>query len=147
MSTSLSQDLRCPRCSAHVRAGSQWCTLCYADLRPAPAVPREPAPTPELAAASVEPPGVETAADSEPEQMPVRRGKHARAAAEPGALDIEGTAAAMLAELAAAESGNRVGQWSALLDSPGKKVGLMVGGAVAAMVLIFLLMSAAGALL
>ncbi|HET9186686.1 MAG TPA: hypothetical protein VFN80_01925 [Acidothermaceae bacterium] len=36
---------RCPRCAALVRPGSQWCTLCYADLRPAP--PREPVPEPE----------------------------------------------------------------------------------------------------
>ena len=26
---------RCPRCAALARPGSQWCTLCYADLRPA----------------------------------------------------------------------------------------------------------------
>lgn len=31
-------DNRCPLCSALVRPGSQWCTLCYADLRPAPVV-------------------------------------------------------------------------------------------------------------
>ena len=30
-------DVRCPQCAALVRAGSQWCTLCFADLRPAPA--------------------------------------------------------------------------------------------------------------
>jgi RNA polymerase subunit RPABC4/transcription elongation factor Spt4 len=30
-------DVRCPQCGALVRAGSQWCTLCFADLRPAPA--------------------------------------------------------------------------------------------------------------
>jgi len=30
---------RCPRCAALVRHGSQWCTLCYADLRPAPVPP------------------------------------------------------------------------------------------------------------
>jgi hypothetical protein len=29
-------DVRCPSCSALVRAGSPWCTLCYADLRPQP---------------------------------------------------------------------------------------------------------------
>jgi len=29
-------DVRCPSCSAQVRAGSPWCTLCYADLRPQP---------------------------------------------------------------------------------------------------------------
>lgn len=26
---------RCPRCGALVRPAAQWCTLCYADLRPA----------------------------------------------------------------------------------------------------------------
>ena len=32
-------DSRCPRCGALVRAAAQWCTLCYADLRPpAPAL-------------------------------------------------------------------------------------------------------------
>jgi Zn finger protein HypA/HybF involved in hydrogenase expression len=30
-------DGRCPRCGAHVRSDAPWCTLCYADLRPAPA--------------------------------------------------------------------------------------------------------------
>ena len=29
-------DSRCPRCGAHVRSDAPWCTLCYADLRPAP---------------------------------------------------------------------------------------------------------------
>jgi RNA polymerase subunit RPABC4/transcription elongation factor Spt4 len=29
-------DFRCPHCSALLRAGAQWCTLCYADLRPKP---------------------------------------------------------------------------------------------------------------
>ena len=28
---------RCPSCSATVNLGAPWCTLCYADLRPAPA--------------------------------------------------------------------------------------------------------------
>jgi len=31
---------RCPACAAALRPGAPWCTLCYADLRPAP----EPAP-------------------------------------------------------------------------------------------------------
>jgi RNA polymerase subunit RPABC4/transcription elongation factor Spt4 len=29
-------DVRCPHCSALLRSGAQWCTLCYADLRPKP---------------------------------------------------------------------------------------------------------------
>lgn len=39
-------DARCPSCAATVRAGSPWCTLCYADLRPKPA----PEPPPVLQA-------------------------------------------------------------------------------------------------
>jgi hypothetical protein len=27
-------DFRCPHCSSLLRSGAQWCTLCYADLRP-----------------------------------------------------------------------------------------------------------------
>jgi len=33
---------RCPQCAALVRPGSQWCTLCYADLRPRPIEPVVP---------------------------------------------------------------------------------------------------------
>jgi hypothetical protein len=29
-------DVRCPHCGALLRSGAQWCTLCYADLRPKP---------------------------------------------------------------------------------------------------------------
>lgn len=29
-------DVRCPQCGALLRTGAQWCTLCYADLRPKP---------------------------------------------------------------------------------------------------------------
>jgi len=37
---------RCPACAAALRPGAPWCTLCYADLRPAPETPAEPAPAP-----------------------------------------------------------------------------------------------------
>jgi len=43
---------RCPRCAALVRPGAQWCTLCYADLRPAPAPPPVAPLPPAPAAAS-----------------------------------------------------------------------------------------------
>ena len=54
------KDARCPRCGAHVRADAPWCTLCYADLRPAPApvaVVAAPAATAaeELAALAYDP--------------------------------------------------------------------------------------------
>ncbi|MCW2681815.1 MAG: hypothetical protein JWM62_3216 [Frankiales bacterium] len=36
---------RCPHCRASVRPGAPWCTLCHADLRPAPqAAVAPPAP-------------------------------------------------------------------------------------------------------
>jgi hypothetical protein len=37
---------RCPACGASVALGAPWCTLCYADLRPAPKA--APAPVPEM---------------------------------------------------------------------------------------------------
>jgi len=40
---------RCPKCAAGVRPGADWCTLCYADLRP-------PAPVQAPAQAPVQPP-------------------------------------------------------------------------------------------
>jgi len=52
--------LRCPRCAALARPGSQWCTLCYADLRPPPEPAFEPAPepAPEGSASEVFTPGL-----------------------------------------------------------------------------------------
>ncbi len=110
MSTSTSDDLRCPHCAAHVTAAAEWCTLCYADLR-----------TP-----------IGKPATDEPESKP-----------EPSVLSAD----ALLAQLAAAESGNPLGRFSGVVDTPAKKVGLMVGGALAAMCLLFILMAVAGALL
>ena len=40
---------RCPACAATLRPDAPWCTLCYADLRPAPALAPAPAPAPALA--------------------------------------------------------------------------------------------------
>lgn len=36
MAAASAPDARCPRCSAALRPGAPWCTLCYADLRPPP---------------------------------------------------------------------------------------------------------------
>jgi hypothetical protein len=46
---------RCPQCAALVRPGSQWCTLCYADLRPRAAVPAPTSSAPTSSAVGVEP--------------------------------------------------------------------------------------------
>lgn len=138
MSTSTAPSVRCPRCSAHLRAGSDWCSLCYADLRPAP----EPPPTPVAPPASVESP--------EPTARP--RGRHARRApaseekATTSPDDVEVLAAQMLAELAASEQKSPLGPMAGLVDSTQKKVGLMVGGAVAAMCVMFIVMFLLGSL-
>ena len=82
VSTSLSQTVRCPQCSAQVRTGTDWCTLCFADLRPPLAV-LEPA-FGELAAA------------------PLRRGKHSRSQTSDTAaiaVNVDALAEQMLAEL------------------------------------------------
>jgi hypothetical protein len=147
-------DLRCPQCAAHVRAGSDWCTLCYADLRPAPA-PEPPAalepvtaaaPEPELEA---EPVPVATDAPAEEDAAPVapRRGKHAKHAARPSTAETEALAAQLLAQLAVEESGSPLGRYSSLMDTTGKKVALMVGGAVVVTLLVFAFMALVGAFL
>jgi hypothetical protein len=157
VSTSTSPHaVRCPRCSAHVRTGSDWCTLCYADLRPAPEVAAAPsAPATE----ALEPP-VSAPAEALPEPVsvdgapvavgsaPVGRGKHARRApAGPAGPpdDVEVLANQLLAQLAVAESKNPLGPLASHLDTPGKRVGAMVGGAVGGICLLFILMTILGA--
>ena len=53
---------RCPACGASVLDGAPWCTLCYADLRPAAPAPSEP-PAPETVPAA---PVLEPSAASPP---------------------------------------------------------------------------------
>ena len=61
--------------------------------------------------------------------------------------DVERTAAALLAQLAVSESSNPAGRFAGLVDSPAKKVALMGGGAVVAMLVLFILMAVIGTLL
>ena len=160
MSTSTAPSVRCPACTAYVRAGSEWCTLCYADLRPkphpTPAAPSEPVPDAVTdAPAAVE--AVRAPVVDVPEQSaPKPRGKHAKhakqAAEEPvfgqptqvvADAEIEAIADQMLAQLAG-ERANPLGSLSGYVDTKGKQVALMVGGAVVAMCVLFLLMALAG---
>ena len=52
----------------------------------------------------------------------------------------------LVAELAARESGSPFGAASKLVDTSGKRAALMVGGAVGAMLLCFVVMAVLGAL-
>ena len=154
VSTSTSPHaVRCPRCSAHVRTGSDWCTLCYADLRPAPPV-AEPvaALQPEPLTAPVEPVSLPVAATGEAVDVvpaaPVGRGKHAKKAPDttdrPPA-EVEALANRMLAELAVSESKNPLGPLAPHVDTPGKRVGVMVGGVVGVICLLVIIMAILGA--
>jgi RNA polymerase subunit RPABC4/transcription elongation factor Spt4 len=46
---------RCPHCAALVHGDSAWCSLCYADLRPAPQPSALPAPQPSALPAPQQP--------------------------------------------------------------------------------------------
>jgi len=145
--TTHATDLRCPRCGAHAPSGAQWCSLCFSDLRVSAADP-EPIPEVVTEAASVSP--VEEPAQVAPSRDARPRGKHARRAAadvDKPAADVEAQAAQLLAQLAASESGAPLGRYSGFVDTPAKKVGLMVGGAVVAMLVLFLLMAIVGMVL
>lgn len=146
MSMTATPGLRCPYCRALAPAGARWCSLCFADLRPADERPG-PAPTAPEAAA------VETPLDP---SVPARAtGRHARpggptsGGAKASSADhlAEQLAEQLLAELAASESGAPLGRLSGLVDTTGKKVTVMVGGAVLAMGALFVLMWVLGALL
>ena len=153
MSISTSPAVRCPRCSAHVRAGSDWCTLCYTDLRPAPPEPVAPEPAP------VQPDPADAAVEqSAPAEQPTgRRGKHARkdssyvggdvTAVGTATPQVSALADQLLAELAASEATNPLGALAGAVDSRGKRVALMLGGTGAAICLILLLMAGIGLLL
>jgi hypothetical protein len=154
VSTSTSPNaVRCPRCSAHVRTGSDWCTLCYADLRPAPPV-AEPvaALEPEPLSTPVEPvdlPVAETveAVDLAP-AAPLGRGKHAKRAstAALGAPpEVEALADQMLAELAVTRSNDRLSSMVSALDEPGKKIGFIIGGVIGATCVLFIVLTTLGA--
>ena len=169
--TSTDADLRCPQCAAHVRAGSEWCTLCYADLRPAPA----PAVVDETISAGTDADGAGLVANADPAAgsttpardalpqtyaaghyagdtqdtavdaaAPARRGKHAKRAAGPSVEETDALAAQLLAQLAAEESSAPLGRLTGLTDSPGKKVGLILGGSVTLILVFFTLMTIIG---
>ena len=95
------------------------------------------------------------------DQPAPRRGKHATARARRGPrpgpgggvpaagsdVDADRLADQLLAELAASQGGNPLGPLAGAVDTTGKKVALMVGGTAVGIVLLFVLMAVAGALL
>lgn len=109
---------RCPRCGARVGGAVPWCTLCHADLRPAPV----PSPMPGA------PPAV-TGGDGQP-------GRHARpTTAHPA--PVVGTS----------HPEEPWRRWAARLHSPRARILAMVGGLAACTLLLLGLATLAGLLL
>jgi len=145
-----------------VRPGAQWCTLCYTDLRAAPAPRRLPADV--LASGSKASVAESHGAAVTPVAASASRGKHARQDATDGVasravaspdVGADGDAAqderllgadAMLAQLAA-ESSKPLGGLAGRFDSTAARIGLMAGGMLGFAVLLFLVMVIIGSML
>ena len=153
-----SHDLRCPQCSAHIIPGAEWCTLCFADLRPPPPVVEAPStPAAPTAPAVVAGEPVNDPAPG-PETTPAGGGKHARRettyddAATPTALppvdpaaaaEIEARADEMLAMLAA-ESRSGLHPLSGRLATKQARVVASLAGGIGLVVLGVLVMTVLG---
>lgn len=151
MGPTTSHDLRCPKCGAHAPAAADWCTLCYADLRP----PAEPDPTgvpPQQEAADADA-TLETSVGAAAEGA---RGKHARrptagetgtaTAAPDGSLPAGVDLDLMIAQLAA-ETSAPLGSFMDRFDSKGSRALVLCGGVAAVVVLLLLVMTVLGSLL
>jgi hypothetical protein len=155
VSISTSLPVRCPHCAAQVTAGSDWCSLCYADLRPAPEPEQEQEQEPVAAAEPAAEARAADGADAPAVAAPKPgRGKHSRVAPSPepeAAAPLDRTEAEILAdqliaELAISEGGNALGPLTQALDTTAKRVAVMLGGAGTLIVVLLLLMWGIGAL-
>ena len=132
-----------------MRAGAQWCTLCYTDLRPAPVRP-EPVERGRVETESVEP-ELATVPGS------AGTGKHARRSPA-NADEVDGPTPvtqpsdpalgidAMLA-LLAAETSDPLAGLTGRFESTGSRIALMAGGVVVVSAVLFVLMLLIGSLL
>lgn len=138
-------DDRCPRCGALARPDAQWCTLCYADLRP-PVPVAEPTPAasyavPEITTAAVLDPLTAPLAllDPAPEQPPSEQPSE-QPPPETESVSWPCSRCGSRVPLDAANclrcgapflEGDAVpGRLTELTSSPGTKVLIMIGGAV-----------------
>jgi hypothetical protein len=119
---------RCPACGSLVRPGADWCSLCHADLRPAPERTPEPAlvDVAPVEAAPVESHAVHAApagplaVDAVQDEVSTavggpRRGRHARATVE------EHASGASPADVALAQAGIDAGTVAAMLAADGSR--------------------------
>jgi hypothetical protein len=165
-----SPDPRCPRCNAHVRQDAEWCTLCYADLRPAPEPVPEPEPVvpaaeqpdadldgpPARATALLVPAGADpmlgwlsrAAAGTAPASASSRpAGRHSRRRATEPPASLDGVDVDAMLAVLAAESDSGLGPLASRLESKGSKAIVIAGGIGAVCLVLFVVMAVLGALL
>ena len=158
-------DQRCPQCAALVRGGTGWCTLCHADLRPAPEPSPAPAPEPEpvTAADVVELAEVEELVAAEPApRTGGRHAKHAKPDVAPDAGTADGAAEVedytdllvdiddpevMFALLRADGRDPILAKLEGPLASPGARAALIIGGGLALTAVLFLTLALVGTVL
>ncbi len=133
---------RCPTCNAHVTAEAQWCTLCYADLRPRVEPVAEPATAPAASA------GLAGQLDHPftIDDNPLTFGTPSRAAdgdLEAAQLDAAAQADLMLAQLAATSDEPLKGL-GRNFESNAAKVALIAGGSIVVLIVLFALMFLVG---
>lgn len=133
-----SVDLHCPSCQALVKAGADWCTLCYADLRPAPAPESEPA-----LASGGSAPALHADQPGSPLAAGPAGGPGGAEPTEEQRREIEDVANRMLAQLAA-ESSVPLASVSGHFQSNGAKVALIFGGTIVLVGVILGLMTLIG---
>ncbi|MFZ5869356.1 MAG: hypothetical protein ACOYXW_02310, partial [Actinomycetota bacterium] len=115
-------DVRCPSCGARSTPGADWCTLCFADLRPEPAVEQD-----------------------RPEFLDRREEGEERSSEAPSPPPVVD---AMLAELAARERPtSRLAGLMGAMSSTGARVAVMLVGTLVVTAAGFGLMAALGSLL
>lgn len=136
--TAAERPTACPSCGTTVRADVSWCTLCYASLVPeVPALPLAP-PASDVPVSDFQ------VSDTQVSVVP-DRDVPAAAVANSGspASDVDVVAGQLLAELAASRE-PEPGWMRRLPKTPGGRAVAIVGGAVAASLLLLVLMTLLG---
>jgi hypothetical protein len=156
--TVTSHELRCPKCGAHALAAADWCTLCYADLRPPaePEQPREPElPEEPVATADSTPATPEAGPDAPAIDSAGSRGKHARQASTQGSDTTDGATGElpanidvelMLAQLAA-ETPAPLASLMDRFDTKASRALAICGGVLAVGVVLLVAMTIIGSVI
>lgn len=138
---------RCPKCTAILPQGAQWCSLCYADLRqPVAPAPVDPVPVAAAPGPGVGPVSAEGAAP-DPAPAPARSGRHAKRnlpVADPlRELDFD-LSDEQLFEILRSDAADPLTPWRRRLQDPRFKWGMVTAGAVGLITMIEVIAAVVG---